>query len=81
MLQSKLSATNTQELTNLRQQLPHRYAGLISKKLKLITDAQVRGVFGGLIKNPDIVEPVIKEAKNLANKVKKMKQQLKEYSK
>lgn len=62
----------TEEIKQLRKLLPHRYASLISKNLKDISDVKVRGVFGGLINDPDVIEPVIEEAKKLAIRMKKI---------
>lgn len=67
-----------EEITQLRKLLPHRYASLISRNLTDISVVKVRGVFGGLINNPDIIEPVVEEAKKLAARMKKIDSGIKE---
>ena len=54
----------------LRARLPHRYRAAIAEKLENITPNQVKLVFTGELKNPEIVEKVYEEALKLAEKHK-----------
>lgn len=63
--------TNT--LQGLRNSLPYQYAKLISQNLNGISRSQVRKVFTEEISDLEIVEPVLREAKNLQNKMKRLK--------
>lgn len=68
----------SEEIIQLRKLLPHRYADLISRNLTGISAAKVRGVFGGLINNPDVKEPVLDEAKKLAIRIRKIDSDIKD---
>lgn len=58
------------ELKELRDALPYHYGRLISKELENVGAEQVRLVFSGEITDTKIVEPVLKEAMALRDKLK-----------
>ncbi|MBA3706567.1 MAG: hypothetical protein H0W84_11925 [Bacteroidetes bacterium] len=67
------------EISKLRDLLPHRYASMISKQLEgTITPRQVVGVLNGLLTNPDIMEPVLTEASKLVRRMKNMTSSIKD---
>ena len=51
----------------LRGRLPHRYTRLVAEKLENITPIQVRYVFEGRIKNPELITKVYEAAIQVAD--------------
>jgi hypothetical protein len=54
------------KVKRLLKKLPHRKNVIISSRLKNISPVQVQCVFNGSITNPEIVNPVLKVAKKVA---------------
>jgi len=60
------------KVKRLLKKLPHRKNVIISNRLKNISPVQVQCVFKGSITNPDIVKPVLKVAKQIAEETIKI---------
>lgn len=64
------------ELEAIRNALPYRYATTIASKIEGVTPRDVRRVFSGQLKKPEIVLPVLEEAGRLYEEKKQADQKI-----